>query len=292
MNIAVSSLIIIFILLPPILFRVFLVKSDSLENPLDTSLKTELGIIFLFSLIQHSLGIIFLKLLQINTFNPGQLYYILQGDSKNFLPNMIDSSFLPFIFYTLIQIALSIFGGYLLRLLILDKYWDIKFAFFPVTNRWDRILSGRSYQYDMLYANVSELEAFKREQVLLISQEEDNLKQRNSDIKKIKKGIDNEIRFQKKSIKDIDFVVMVDVLVNTSEGDMIYKGRVYDYSLGKDNSLNEIQLKEPFKRKFFDILDKSNNDIEFTAFDSCLLVIKYSDIINLNIRYSLINEEN
>ena len=103
MNIALSSILIIFLLLPSIFFRAFIIRSDSLENPLDTSIKTELGIVFFISIIVHVIGIFLVNKFSSYNFDIVHLYQIILGDPEYVDLQVLRDSFTPFLQYIVIQ---------------------------------------------------------------------------------------------------------------------------------------------------------------------------------------------
>jgi len=96
MDIAVSSVILILLLLPALFLRTFIIHSDSLENPLDTSIKTETGIIFLIAIIQHLFGIFIINLNGTYEVYFNQLFYILIGHSEKINDKILNFSFIFF----------------------------------------------------------------------------------------------------------------------------------------------------------------------------------------------------
>ncbi|MFQ5708029.1 MAG: hypothetical protein ACE5HO_11295 [bacterium] len=90
--------------------------------------------------------------------------------------------------------------------------------------------------------------------------------------------------------KDIDFV-WIDALVQTSEGSIIYSGLLQDFYLSKDGGLERIYLTQVARRKLSnEAVDKpSESEQEGTPryYDvpGDLFVIKYSQVVNLNLNY-------
>ena len=292
MDIAVSSVILILLLLPALFLRTFIIHSDSLENPLDTSIKTETGIIFLIAIIQHLFGIFIINLNGTYEVYFNQLFYILIGHSEKINDKILNFSFLPFLFYTLFQIFFGILFAIGAKRLILRYYLDIHFNFLPISNEWDQVLSGRIWEYDRIMKinnSIKDLRKFQKEVISDITKDKPLTKTERKDIEE---QIHQEILELKKTrrIPPIYNYVEIDVLVNTADGDMIYKGRVFKYYLGKDNTLDKIVLKDAFRRKFIDVKDETTKKIEFYEFESKLFVIKYSEIKNLNVRYTFIEE--
>jgi hypothetical protein len=296
MDLAVSAVILILLLLPALLFRTFLIQADSLENPLDTSIKTELGIIFLIALFQHLFGYLIIKYTGIYDFQFDQLYFILIGEADKINASILNYSFVLFFYYTLIQIIIGISLSLLAKWVILRYYLDIRFSFLPITNEWDQLLSGRIYEYDRIKrinTLIRDLKEFQRGIILEINNDEKlSKKNRNKDTIEINNQINQELISLNESRKIPDYnYVEIDALVNTAGGDMIYKGRVYKYYLSKGNSLDKIVLKDAFRRRFIDIKTLKNSAIEFYEFESKLFVIKYDEIKNLNVRFTFIEED-
>lgn len=89
-------------------------------------------------------------------------------------------------------------------------------------------------------------------------------------------------------------LIQVDVLVNSTEGNLIYSGQLEDYFLTKENSLDRIYLTNVYRRKLKDDLQTDVPNPGFMARDTderyyrmpgYLIVIPYDRIINLNITY-------
>lgn len=292
MDLAVSSVILILLLLPALFLRTFIIRSDSLENPLDTSIKTETGIIFLIAIIQHLFGLIIINLNGTFQIYFDQFYYILSGEPDKINDAILNYSLSLFLYYTLFQISLGIAFAVGAKRLILRYYLDIHFKFLPISNEWDQVLSGRIWEYDRIMKINSSIKDLRKFQKDVISNVSGNIALTKTEKKEIRKQIHQEIKELKKTrrIPPIYNYVEIDVLVNTASGDMIYKGRVFKYYLGKDNTLDKIVLKDAFRRKFIDVKDETSKKIGFYEFESKLFVIKYSEIKNLNVRYTFIEE--
>ncbi|NJX14501.1 hypothetical protein [Tamlana crocina] len=80
---------------------------------------------------------------------------------------------------------------------------------------------------------------------------------------------------------DIDQRV-VDILVNTDNGQTIYRGNLVDYQLNKDNGVDYIVLSYPEKKK---------KGEELKLINSSYFVIPYQEIVNINLRYLITEEE-
>ncbi len=85
--------------------------------------------------------------------------------------------------------------------------------------------------------------------------------------------------------KHVDFIV-VDILMNVGGEAILYSGKFEDYYLSKtDNGLDRIIIKYPSKKKF-----SIEGDNDFQDIPSDFLTIPYNNILNLNISYFEIND--
>jgi hypothetical protein len=89
-------------------------------------------------------------------------------------------------------------------------------------------------------------------------------------------------------------LIQIDVIINSSEGNIIYSGILEDFYLSKDNGLDRIYLRNVYRRKLKDDLsaDKPNVgfldrhlDARYYAMPGDFFVVTYDKIINLNISY-------
>jgi hypothetical protein len=90
------------------------------------------------------------------------------------------------------------------------------------------------------------------------------------------------------------FLIQIDVMVSSSEGDIIYSGILEDFYLSKDNGLDRIYLRNVYRRNLKDDLEQNtpspgflnrSSDERYYAMPGDLFVITYNKIINLNITY-------
>lgn len=150
MNIALTTLVVIILLIPGILMRAALIKSEALENPLDTTFKTELIIILLFAIPLQTLGFLFVDC--VSNFDMQQFYYFLAGSEK-FEEVRISSSWFWFFLYNFCLTIIAILIGYICRIVILRNFYDLRFKVLPISNEWDNILSGRLNQHSRIQQN-------------------------------------------------------------------------------------------------------------------------------------------
>lgn len=280
-----SSLVLLLLLLPALIFRSLIIKSEGLENPLDTSLKAEIGIVLFISIIFHLIGICVLNALNIPC-NLYVLFQILIGNGLSIDSEIINNSIIPFLIYIIVQIFISVILSLFLKKICLKYYLDIKFSFLPISNNWDNLLSGRVFELERIRhinSKIIELKDFQREIFDKISNHEVNLSKK--DVRRQIKAKIHELKSKKKIAFNS---VELDVLVQTSLGDVIYKGKIHKYYLSKDNSLDKVVLTECLRRKFCN--GSVKNKGKFHYLDSKLFVINHCEMKNLNIRYCIIEE--
>ena len=279
MNIALGTLIWLLLILPGVLFRVFLIKSESFENPLDTSKIAELTFMIIPSLLLHYLAITYYLPHSDYLLELKQLYYLIVGDTKGTIldfKNVIEPSFPLFLKYIFVQCLIGMGIGYIFKRIILFFDLDLRLSnVFAISNEWDNLLSSRQYVY---------------EEKLII-----------------KKDIRSTIwRFLKRHFKFKNFVrrlyllilyyrnlktgtVVVDILVSISGKSILYEGILHKFYLSKGNSLDKVYLTDVFKKEFMsDNIDKDDDDDDdegFQEINSDVLVIKGEDIVNLNVIY-------
>ena len=98
MNIALGGLILLVILTPGLTFRLALIKSESFENPLDTSRTAEIIFIIIPAIVFNIIFVHLSNQYSSYTVNFDQLYYILSGDSRT-SDNIIGASVIPFTYF-------------------------------------------------------------------------------------------------------------------------------------------------------------------------------------------------
>lgn len=95
------------------------------------------------------------------------------------------------------------------------------------------------------------------------------------------------------------FMIQIDVVVNSSEGDIIYCGTLEDFYLSKDNGLDRIYLRNVYRRNLKDDLDQNQpnvgylkryEDERYYAMPGDLFVVTYDRIVNLNVTYITLDE--
>ena len=146
--------------------------------------------------------------------------------------------------------SVAAFAGYLFRKVVRFYNWDRRKKIFRFQNSWHYILNGEFYDFPR--ANIS---------------------------------------LKKDTVQDIEFV-FVDALIETNDGSYIYDGILVDYELSGDGGLETITLAESERRK---LLDDKKTEEEYSkshyySIDGHILLLKYSEIKNLNFTYYTLDE--
>jgi len=296
MNLALSSLIILFLLLPGISFRLSLIKSDSLENPLDTSIGTELGFIIVFSMCIHLFGLRIIDLFEYTT-DTTSIYGLLVGSESKVNQDIFPSKFTQFIKYTLLQSLIWGILGSFTKYIILKFYLDLKYPILSITNEWDALLSGR-------LALFQRLEKFKEEKAKL-KKDLKKIHRKNGGLWLIKKAIYNgeqlEIYDNLKNLLDevnqnittskTFHYAKIDVVVEHQDYYMLYRGKINKYYLSTKNQLDKIILTDVARKKYPDEKAKGEENppkINFSEVKGEYFIIEYCDIKNINISFKFL----
>jgi hypothetical protein len=107
-----------------------------------------------------------------------------------------------------------------------------------------------------------------------------------------------EILYKSKGIdKSRITLIQVDVVVNSSEGFLIYSGTLDEFYLSKDNGLDRVYLRNVYRRKLKDDLGPNKHnfgyferhlDERYYAMPGDLFVVTYDKIVNINITYYIV----
>lgn len=269
MNLALGGLLIFLLLIPGGVFRIFLIKSESFENPLDTSKIAEITFVLVPALVIHYCGYHYVMNYSDYNVRLDQLYYLIsgKGETKLELDKIIQPSFLPFLRYIFTLSILGALTGYIFKKIILYFYLDLKYNIFSITNEWDNLLSSREFIYER------KLILWKR----FIKYSKRFIKG-NLSFRRLL-AYSKILKLYKKSLP-IDWI-QIDLLVRTTKSDILYQGVLHKYYLSKGNSLDKIYLREVFKKEhsFF------SKDEGFQHIPTDILVFKGVDIININVTY-------
>jgi hypothetical protein len=167
---------------------------------------------------------------------------------QNF-PGFINEIFVDtFFMYNVIVWTFAILTGHFARVLVKYCGWDLLFESLRYPNQYYYLLNG----------GIKDINQITQEK------------------KKFRLFYFNQFRG---SIN----LINVDVLVNTDYGLLIYRGLLYHYILGPQNSLDKIILAATYKAKYNS--DDCNSEHEFKEVSGNNFVIPGSCIVNINLSY-------
>lgn len=241
MEIAISSIVIIILLLPGISFNKGFYSGEFSRQYLANDF---------FSLLVNTLFpstifyIITLPLIYI--FGYYYDFNILLGlissndDLVEKSINLIDKFILDIFIFQIVLNVLAFIIGILLRNLVLKYSYDTKYPIFRFNNVWHYLISGRFLEYKEILQNDTPEDA------------------------------------------DITFI---DALIKINEQTFIYTGILVDYELGKDGSLELITITQAQRK-----LVTGNDNGDYKDIRGNYLVLKYSDLININLSFIQFDE--
>src|SRR5690554_1912257 len=148
MNIAIGGILFFLLVLSGMLFRSFVIKSESFQNPLDTSFKAEVSMILLYSILGHYIGLCVVAKSDYFYFHFAEFYLFFLGKSDMLNLSVLNESVFPFFHYLLGQILLACMVGLAIRKVVISNNLDLRGLKFPISNEWDNILSGRLHLMD------------------------------------------------------------------------------------------------------------------------------------------------
>ncbi|EOZ96164.1 hypothetical protein A33Q_2757 [Indibacter alkaliphilus LW1] len=245
MNIAFSTFLILIFLLPGIFFRRYYYAEEFSKEYVKESFFEILFSAFVPSLIFQSIWFYLSKLLGF----PVDLEVIGNLLAVNPLPssfqNVSESSAQIIFYHFSIMIAASFAGHYIKQGVRLNK-WDRRFKDLRFQNSWHYVLKGEFFDFPRSSYDLE---------------------------------LDN--------VEDIE-LIFVDALVKTQEGTVIYDGILVDYELSNDGGLEYISFKEVQRRFMKDDFKEENkweSKSKYYQIPGHILVMKYSEIINLNFSY-------
>lgn len=246
MNLATSTFIIFLLLSPAILARrIYFTKELSKEFTVRNTLQEIFSSIFL-ALGLHAVWSLFALVFT----NGVDFEFILRilTDSKGLTDYRSFTEHIGQIFIYFLSIYfIAVFGGYKFNKMVLKNRWDRKYEPLEFDNKWYYLISGKV------------LELARYRQHLGADYKFENIKFRYADI-----------------------------LVKSDEN-IIYSGTIVDYQLNASNSIDFIVLAKPEKIFLTRIKDALGNVTSLKEdpqnFPTAYLVIPYSDILNINLRF-------
>jgi len=267
MNIALGAIVLAILIYPGILFRFAYVSGPYSSRNFASSLIDEL----LFSLIPALFFQLFAFFSATCIFNQevrlDVIYKLIVGpfsgasQSGNAIRSLGSGDFSLiqnnvgwFTVYMIVVSAMAVFLGLKFRKLSEDCFWYEDNPIFKFNNEWWEIFSGR----------ILGKEIYKEE---------------------IRK-------------KEKEFFITVTALTNTAEGCYLYYGKLEEYYF-LNNDLDRICLSEVYRRPLKEDRKKSTEDSEkkipdlddrYYYLPGSIFVLKYADIVNLDIQFNFLEE--
>lgn len=247
MNLALSTFLLFFLLIPGILFRRFYYSEEFSKEYFKETFFGVFIATFLPSLFFH-----FLWYFLVQLFNQEVDLYVLadilsQESEKNSFKNIeINSS--NILLYNATMFLVAGLSGYVLKKIVRMYKWDRLTKFFRFQNSWHYILKGEFFDFPR--ANMS---------------------------------------LDEDTVEDIEFV-FVDAIVEINDESYLYDGILVDYELSNDGGLNYINLTGAQRRNIKNDSkitegSKEDNSDKYYPIKGHTLLLKYSEIKNLNFTY-------
>lgn len=95
----------------------------------------------------------------------------------------------------------------------------------------------------------------------------------------------SQIELRENTIRDVD-VTYLDALVVLGEYTFIYTGILVDYELSEDGSLDLLYIKDAQRK----LIDHTSSDSEYKDINGHIIILKYENIVNLNLSFIQIEE--
>lgn len=248
MNIALSTIVLFFLLIPGILFRRFYYSEEfSREYFKSTFFEVFISTIIpslIFQLIWFFLSRLLGQHVDLNILSDLASAKPLEGTFSNVQNNSV-----KILVYNLSLFLFSGICGYYWKQIVRNKKWDRRFKIFRYQNSWHYILKGEFFD-------------FPRAEISLESDE----------------------------VEDIEFV-FIDAIVQIGGESYLYDGILVDYELRNDGGLETISIKNAQRRKLSNDSTieedgtKSDNSNKYYPIIGYILLIKYSELKNLNFTY-------
>ncbi|UOY06520.1 hypothetical protein L0P88_21675 [Muricauda sp. SCSIO 64092] len=248
MNIALSTLVLFFFLIPGIVFRRFYYSEEfSREYFRETFFAVFIATI-LPSLFFQILWFYLVKLFGENV----DLFVF--GDIVSAKPSRasfinIEQNAVKILIYNATMFITAGFTGFLTKQIVRNQKWDRTRKFFRFQNSWHYILKGEFFDFPRA-----------------------------------------DITLERDTVEDIEFV-FVDAVIEINNASYIYDGILVDYELSQDGGLDTISLTNAQRRNLKDDAEVSDegktkeNLSNYYPIDGHILVLKYSEIKNLNFTY-------
>lgn len=95
----------------------------------------------------------------------------------------------------------------------------------------------------------------------------------------------SQIELQENSINDVD-VTYLDALIVLGDYSFIYTGILVDYELSEDGSLDLLYIKDAQRK----LIEHSPSDTNYKDINGHIIILKYKDVVNLNLSFIQIEE--
>ncbi|MDE3743999.1 hypothetical protein [Maribacter polysaccharolyticus] len=248
MNIALSTIVLFFLLIPGILFRRFYYSEEfSREYFKSTFFEVFISTI-LPSLILQLIWYIFAKLIcQHVDLNILADLVSAKPSEETFLN--IQNNSVKIIVYNISLFTFSSVTGFYCKQIVRKYKWDRRYKYLRYQNSWHYILKGEFFDFPRA-----------------------------------------DISLEKDEVEDIEFV-FVDVIVQIGGESYLYDGLLVDYELSKDGGLETLSIKNAQRRKLSHDSEigkereKSDNSSNYYPIMGHILLLKYSEMKNLNFSY-------
>ncbi len=254
MNLPLSTFLIFLFLIPGILYRRFYYSEEFSKQYFKESFFGVFSSTFLPSLVLHSIGLIIVNLLTSHYINLNVVIDLVsKNPSESTIENVNNNIYLIIIYNFLLSLLAGLIG-YLLRKIVRLNKLDREWKAIRFRNSWHYIVKGEFFDFDR--AN---------------------------------------IELSNDTVEDIEFV-FVSALVEVKESTFIYDGILVDYELNDQDSLNYITITASKRRKITDDCEieeniKKDNSNNYYPIEGHILLLKYSEIKNLNFTYYTLERE-
>ena len=267
MNIALGAIVITILIYPGILFRYSYLSGQYSSKNFATSLVDELVFSLVPALLLQLLAYWFTTCMLAKEIDLEIIYKLIVGpfssSSSNSIKSLGKSDFAiihdnvwPFTLYIIFISAIAILMGKVLRHFAKKYLWYEENPVFKFNNDWWNIFTGRILGKEIY-----------QKQIAVNEKDE-----------------------------DANFFITVAALVNIGESCYLYHGKLEEYYF-LNNELEKICLSSVYRRKIVDDRkseEKNNNkdfDERYYKLPGSIFVIKYSEIINLDVQYVIVKKE-
>lgn len=259
MNIALSTIILFFLLLPGIIFRRFYYSEEFSKEYFKETVFGLFISTFIPSLVIQTIWYLCARSHANLAFSYVDLSIvsdILTSSTTKATFENIEKNTFNILIYNVSMFALSGVFGYLIRQLVRLQKWDRRFKFFRFQNEWHYIISGEFFDFPRA-----------------------------------------DIQLEKDKVNRIEFVFLSAIVENSGQS-YLYDGAVVDYELSKTGGLATVSIANAQRRKLSDdsSIDQKgektdDNTNKYYPVSGHILILKYDDMKNLNFSYYTVDIE-